>query len=62
VSARSSSGWQQPLGGAAGLAGCGHRGLVVAGAEQALGVVEQAVREGVGGGVLGSPAMHVQAR
>src|SRR5215470_6118543 len=42
----------QLLGDAAGFAGRGRRGLVIAGAEQVHGMVEQAVGEVVGGGVL----------
>src|SRR5215467_7404768 len=45
----------QLLGDAAGLADRGRRGLVIAGAEQVGGVVEQAVGQVVGGGVLAQP-------
>jgi len=53
VSVRSSSGWQPSrLAMSAGFADRGADGLVVARAQQAGGVVEQAMSEVVGGGVL----------
>ena len=45
----------QPAGDAAGFADRGLGGLGVAGSEQVLGVVEQAVSEVVWGGVLAQP-------